>query len=108
MPHTDELWSEIRQLGQEVKELTPILYSLETPPAVSTTSTEIEFVAKTYKGQSYIIALNKKPTRVKATFSVPGSDTASATVLFENRNASVKKGTIEDVFEGYQRHVYRL
>ena len=41
----------MRQLGQEVKTLTPVLYSLEAPPAVSTTSRAIEFVAKTYKGQ---------------------------------------------------------
>ncbi len=86
------------QLGQEVKTLTPVLYSLETPPAASTKSTAIEFVAKTYNGQNYVIALNKTPTRVKARLTISGAGGASATVLFEDRKVGVRKGAIVDVF----------
>ena len=41
-PHSEELWNEMSQLGQEVKTLTPVLSSLETPPAASTKSTAIK------------------------------------------------------------------
>ncbi len=75
-PHSEELWNEMSQLGQEVKTLTPVLYSLETPPAASTKSTAIEFVAKTYNGQNYVIALNKTPSRVKARLSISGNNAA--------------------------------
>ena len=105
-PYCPELWGEMKQLAPEVKTLTPVLYSLETAPTVSSSTQGIELVGKTYNAQPYIIAVNDSPSSMNATLNISGSY-ASANVLFENRYVSVANGQLQDTFAGFQRHVYR-
>ncbi|MBL4701004.1 MAG: hypothetical protein JKX85_07085 [Phycisphaeraceae bacterium] len=102
------LWNEMRRLTGEIKKLTPILYSLEPQPTVSTDSPSINLVGKTYHGKKYIIAVNDSPSPVKATIKLSPSSGKYARVLFENRIVKVKVNQITDTFKAYQRHVYEL
>ncbi len=47
-PYSPELWGEVEQLGSQIPTLTPILYSLSTPPSVSSSTAGIELIGKTY------------------------------------------------------------
>jgi len=105
-PHSASMWNELRMLTREVRELTPILYSVETPPTVTLNGTGVDFVTKSYQGKTYIIAVNLRSDRNKVSFLLPVSK-GEASVLFENRKIKVKK-TLTDTFEAYQRHVYCL
>ncbi len=107
-PLTDELWLEMRQLALEVRTLTPILYSLETAPKVTSAPESIHLAVKRRKGEVYLIAVNHLPTPVNCVLSLPGNFGNRASVLFENRTLGVRNGEIHDRFEGYQRHVYRI
>ena len=106
-PYSPELWGEVEQLGSQIPTLTPILYSLSTPPSVSSSTAGIELIGKTYNSQPYIVSVNDSPSSVNATLSVP-SGYVSANVLFENRYVSVSSNTITDTFSGFQSHVYCL
>ena len=106
-PHSQELWDQMRLLTREIRTLTPIVYSLETAPSVSVTPAAVHWVAKTYLGQKYIIAVNVSPSSVTATINVPSGNT-TAEVLFENRQKSISNNQIIDSFEPFQRHVYRV
>jgi len=102
-----ELWLEMKTLTREIRQLTPILYSLEAPPTVSVAPSDINLIGKTYRGRRYIIAANAAPTPVNAKITVSGGG-KSATVLFENRRVKVENGVVKDGFLGYQRHVYEV
>jgi hypothetical protein len=103
-----ELWKEMKQLAYEVKTLSPILYSTESAPSVSSPQGSIHLTAKQYQNDLYIIAVNELATPVNASLTLPEGFTGKLTLLFENRSVSLKNGKINDKFEGYQRHVYRL
>jgi len=53
-----------------------------------------------------VIAVNESSLPVTANMISAEVTSASATVLFENRNVNVVNGGITDTFAGYQRHVY--
>jgi hypothetical protein len=113
-PFSVELWKEMRMLSREIRQLAPVICSLETPPTVSVVGlcpdvlrSSIHVVGKTYKGERYVIAANASPLPVNGDITVSGGGSA-ATVLFENRQVNVVRDVINDTFAGYQRHVYRL
>ncbi len=110
LPFSLEEWRTMKMLAQEVRQLTPILYSLETAPTVSAIPSDrlgIHVTAKTYKGKRYIIACNAGPKPVDATITI-STGGESANVLFEKRRVKVDNGVIKDNFLGYQRHAYEV
>jgi len=107
VPRTLELWNAMQHLAMEVKQLTPILYSIEQPHEATVSPSAIHMVVKQYQGSSYLITVNTTDQPVKAKLQFPGTN-GEATVLFENRTVKIHDGVIHDDFEGYQRHVYQL
>ncbi|MBL4700106.1 MAG: hypothetical protein JKX85_02515, partial [Phycisphaeraceae bacterium] len=107
VPRTLELWNAMQHLSQEVKQLTPILYSIEQPREATVSPSAIHMVVKQYQGSSYLITVNVTDQPVKAKLQFPGAN-GEATVLFENRTVKIHDGVIHDDYEGYQRHVYKL
>ncbi len=101
-----ELWKEMKLLSREVRQLTPILYSLDAMPEATATPSGIHILGKANKGSGYIIAANALPNTVNAEIKAPGIK--SAKVLFEGRKVAVVNGVIKDTFLGYQRHVYEV
>lgn len=106
-PHNKAMWDELRLLSREVRELTPILYSIETAPSISIKGNGVDFTTKQYQGKTYIIAVNLRSDRNKISFTIP-ENIGDANVLFENRKIKVKRTTLTDTFEAYQRRVYCL
>jgi hypothetical protein len=107
IPLNSELHKTMKMLTRELRHLTPIIYSIDTPPAVSVSPSSIHMIGKMYKGRKYVIAANTLPTKTTAEIKVP-TTRSEATVLFENRKVKVESGVIKDSFEGYQRHVYEV
>ncbi len=110
MPQSVELWRTMTMLAVEVRQLTPILSSIEPAPTVTAEPSgrlAIHVLGETYKGRRYAIAANAGPSPVDAKITVSGGG-KSANVLFENRRVKVENGVIKDTFLGYQRHVYEV
>lgn len=107
VPRSLELWSAMQHLSQEVKQLTPILYSIEQPREATASPSAIHMVVKQYQGNSYLIAVNATDQPVKAMFQFLDVN-GEVSVLFENRTVKIREGEILDDFEAYQRHVYLL
>jgi hypothetical protein len=105
-PHTSVLWNELKQLAREIKVLTPVVYSLETPANAVASPATIHALTKKYNGKTYLIAVNERPVPVTAQFRLRSSAGKTATVLFEKRVVKVNRNVIKDKFAGYQRHVY--
>ncbi len=114
-PRSDNLWQKAGQIGREIAELTPILYSSNTLSDIISTPSEIKVLGKEYNSKKYIVAVNSSPKKIDAKFnlSLPKSndihDDVNVKVLFENRTLNfTDKNVLEDVFEGYQRHIYEI
>ncbi|MDD3927881.1 MAG: hypothetical protein PHT33_14620, partial [bacterium] len=107
IPKNEEAWGTLRMLAQEIRQLTPVLYSSETPPVVSVSDPHIHALGKTYQSQRYVIAVNELPSQVNTGITVSGGG-ITATVLFENRQVNIINGVINDTFAAYQRHIYLI
>lgn len=104
-PRLLEQWNEIRLLNDEIRTLTPVLYSTDAAPDVSVNSSSIHLLSKRYNGQNYVIAVNVSSLPVTAALTISGAD---GWVMFENRLVHSSGGVLTDTFAGYQRHVYRI
>jgi hypothetical protein len=107
-PRLSEQWTELCALNNEVRQLTPVLYSTNTLPAVFAVPDPIQLVGKVYAGREFILAVNTLPAPTTATLNAGGSRATRASVLFEDRTVRVIDGRIVDSFAGYQRHVYSM
>jgi hypothetical protein len=86
--------------GVLLSRLDPKGYHLELPPG-------IEGTVRTYKGKTYLIALNLNHRHVSdAKIKITGVKDGTATVYNENRTVQIQGGEIVDTFEGYTPHVY--
>ncbi|MEN8254919.1 MAG: hypothetical protein ABFR33_05555, partial [Verrucomicrobiota bacterium] len=105
-PRLAEHWRKLRALNDEIRQLTPVLYSTNIAPTVTVSPTNnIHLISKRYNGVNYVIAVNDSSRPITATLTMP--DTSNALVMFEDRMIYPSSGTFTDTFAGYQRHVYR-
>jgi hypothetical protein len=102
---------ELKKLGREIKELSPVLLT-QSPEQIVTGAEEtgVHALAKIHGGDCYLLTANnsadeEKTVRIKT--SAPAG-VKSAKVLFENRTIPVKDGVLEDKFAPYATHVYVL
>jgi hypothetical protein len=101
------LWNKIKAMGREIKAMTPVLTSQEPTIKVGV-SPSIQVLTKCYDGSLYVITLNETRNPLKAKITFPGGKAKIAEVLFENRTIHITNSVLEDNFEGYQRHVYKV
>ena len=109
-PKSNSQWKQIKKLFKELKELTPVLASIDTPPVVVPSNPAIEFLVKRYENCIYIVAVNNKrePVDVRFEISTPAVQEGQAKVLFENRRININRGVIADSFDGFSRHIYKM
>lgn len=107
LPQYPEMWGWMKDIGAEVKELSPVLLSPEDLGSVKVTPRDagIHTKLKVCDGRRYLMAVNpgNAPCRVK--FHVPAR---KITVLFEERAIFATGRSFSDDFEPLGVHVYDL
>jgi len=68
----DEYWPQFKAVVQEVKDMTPALLSVETPPAITTEDVAwLNWTVKRVGKTTFVIAVNNAPESHEATFALP-------------------------------------
>ena len=101
------LWSLFRGLSREMESLYPIVVSGKNTGAghIGFDDKNIDFICREFEGNIYMIAVNTAPLSREITFTV---NAEKLSVLFENRGLEKKDGKFQDLFTGYEPHVYKL
>ena len=108
LPQYQEMWGWMKQIGAEVRELSPVLLSpTKLPVEVRGDSLKIHALLKEREGKWYLLAVNGETTPATAQFTLP-SPAASVRVMFEERTANLAGRTLTDEFAPYAAHVYEI
>lgn len=107
IPRSAECWAEMRAMAVELKQLEPVLGSLDRAPAVRCEAPGLMTAAYHYEGQTWVLAVNTRPKPMEAKLGVLGA-TKPVTVVFEDRTVPASANAWTDQFGPYERHVYRL
>lgn len=102
-------WDGILQIVREVNELAPVLLSEdpEQSQEVVQGAEAIHCLLKASGQDAYLLAVNARDEPVDFRCMVPAEGDA-AQVKWEEREAALKGGLLEDRFEPYEVHVYRF
>jgi hypothetical protein len=104
-------WERYQRLNQELQQLTPVIFSPEKIEKTPVSSPSVLVMTRKYKGDVYLISVNIGDRETNAVFDLSGlveKQSSSAEVLFEGRVIKTKNSLLEDVFEPFRRHVYRI
>jgi len=103
-------WEKIKEMNQEIKQLTPIIASREEVPVIKYSSPSVQILTKRLNKKIYLITLNSSKEPITGRFNIPGlkGKKGGVPVLFENRKLNYTGEFLEDTFAGYQRHVYEI
>lgn len=103
------LWSVFRELSKEMETIYPIIALGEKMPyKIQSKNKNINIVARKYERAIYIFALNTIPFTIEGKIILNQKKNAKAPVLFEEREAGIKEGCIEDEFTPYEPHIYKI
>ena len=109
LPQYDEMWGWMKEIGQEVIDLSPAIMSPDDlgAVAVSPVDAPIETQLKRHDGKYYLLAVSTAPHAQRVELKCGASAyTGAVTVKFEERNVEAKKGQWSDTFEPLAVHVY--
>jgi hypothetical protein len=103
----------VTQINRQIHQLAPVLNSLTVLDLVEVTSTNpevpIHVMVKHYKGEVYLFAVAMKNAPTKGIFRVKGfRGSMAAEVIGENRQVAIVNGRLEDEFQPYDVHIYRI
>ena len=111
-PKSKSQWQRIKGLFHELKELTPVIASSSNAPSVKCSAPSIQLLTKRQGDAVYLITVNSSKEPVAARFDLSAlnikGENNLVEVLFENRQIKAINSAMEDRFEGFQRHVYRV
>ncbi len=102
-------WDELKALIREVRELEPFLLapageSVRHRPVEAPISTTLRRLGD----QAVLIAVNRGPAAVDLTFTLPSSQSGSASVRGENRTVPISANQLRDHFAPLAVHVYEF
>lgn len=106
----EKRWADVKQVGEEIKQLIPILLSTEKPLKVHLSSggqKNIHFSTRQYEGKLYILAANVTRKEHNAEFTI-SANIKKAEALFEKRSLSVENYRLRDNFQPIAVHVYEM
>jgi len=108
LPQYQQMWGWMKEIGAEVKELSPALLSpVKLPVEVRGDAPELHALLKEHEGKWYLLAVNGETTPARAAFLLPGA-AESVRVMFEDRSATASDRTLVDDFAPYAAHVYEI
>lgn len=111
--HDMEMQTAVKQLNEQITTLAPVLNSPDTDDILEVTTgslkTKVAAVSKRYECSLYLISVGMQSEEVSARFelrhAVPDQ---LAEVVGEGRAVPFQNGTLQDHFEPYEPHLYRL
>ena len=96
----------VSQLFSEMNQLKPVIFATPLANPVAP-GTNVNAIARSLRGQTYVLAANPDTTTTTATFNVVGLTAGQQVqVLFENRSVTATTGAFTDTFVGATRHLY--
>jgi hypothetical protein len=102
----------VTAIDAQITSLAPVLNSStvtgDAQVSSSTSGVALDMMEKNYGGSKYLFAVAMANSATVGTFTVPGSPTATVTVLGENRQIAMKNGQFQDNFAGYGVHLYQF
>ena len=109
LPQYEEMWAWMKEIGQEVKTLTPVLLSPDDlgPIAFSPADAPMHTRVKVWNGTCYLMAVNAERKPCTVTFSPDCALPGEISVMFENRTVKTAGGSFSDSFKPLEVHVYQ-
>jgi hypothetical protein len=102
-------WAAVKQTNAELMQLAPVLLSDESAPAAQSSLPGVIVTSRRVGDEIYILAVNLEDKAADVRFELDQPlDFKTCEVLFEDRMLSLQTSVLQDKFEPYQRHVYRL
>lgn len=102
----------VTSIDAQIASLAPVLNSSTVASDVQVSSSSsgvpLDMMEKNYGGSKYVFAVAMTNSSTVGTFTVPGSPTATVTVLGESRQIAMASGQFQDNFSGYQVHLYQF
>ncbi len=110
LPQYLEMWAWMKSIAAEVKQLAPVLMSLEEsgPYPVPPEDSGIHALWKSRQRDCYLLAVNTEARAVRLSLALPDGLPPRAEVLFENRSLEIRSRRLEDEFPPLAVHVYRF
>ena len=100
-----KFWHELKTVVKELKILSPVFLSPDSPIMVSS-SPSLDTLVKNYQGTQYIIAVNPTQDSKEVKFIISDHNLKEVSVVFEKRKIPVKNGIFLDKFSGFDVHIY--
>ena len=114
---TPETWASLTNTTRLLKSIyEPLTAVSEKPPKVKIISgalkdplgnDSISVIAKKWNGEYWLIAVNSSPDPVKVRFDTGCGSYGNVEVWKESRSLKLERGVLEDIFEGFDVHIYR-
>jgi hypothetical protein len=103
-------WDYVQRLVRELRELSPVIMAKPAAGKISLTPSDapVEFATRELNGAVYLLAANKSGREQKLRFSGDALAGRKVHVLYEEHAATMRGDTLEDQFEPYGVHVYRI
>jgi hypothetical protein len=104
-----DIVEEVVRTNALIKLLAPVLNSPSVPQRVNVRSNApIDIMVKLQEHSVYIFAVSMRNVLSRPEFKVAAVGDTQAQVIGEQRNIAITGGTFEDLFEGYDVHLYRI
>ncbi|MGA7325362.1 MAG: hypothetical protein WBX25_12960 [Rhodomicrobium sp.] len=104
-----ELVSEVARTNKLIRELAPVLNSPSLTSEVTiTAAVPIAVMAKRKNGALYVFAVSMRNEGTAAHFQFSSIRDGNAEVIGESQTVAVRAGAMDDRFEGYTVHIYRI
>ncbi len=102
----------VTTIDAQITSLAPVLNSAtvtnDAQVSSSLSGVAVDMMEKNYGGSKYLFAVAMANSSTVGTFTVPGSSTATVTVLGESRTIAMSNGQFKDNFAGYGVHLYQF
>jgi len=100
---------EIRRINAQIANLAAVLNSATVPTGVSIDAPiEIAAMMKRHGADTYVFAVNMERRGAEARLALADVKGGRALVVGEDRFVDLNGGSIEDRFEAYAVHIYRI
>jgi len=104
--NNEELWSYMKNLNGQIKDMSMPYLTGQRIDALVSDQPEIDIFGCRYDGKTYLVAVNKENKTVRANMSCPGMPDGIFEVKYESRHLKMDKQKMNDVFSGYEVHIY--